>query len=373
MATYTAPTTRASGYLVTAANWNTDIVENIKYFKDAPTFDGAVTASSTLTAADNVGLAATKKLYLDGVAMSGDTYLTESSANVLSLFSGNVEAKLTSGVLTVSGFGTHSFASSGNTFNHLDITNSTSGVAAGSYLNLTAGTNTVYLQAQSQGYTTSGYVVQSGAVLEADGSGGLSIIAAHASGAIRFYSGGSTERARIHSNGRMTLGTPTVIASASLTIAFPSTNNGLVIENESDSTGASYAVFTSAQTIGGTITRVGATAAVSYNTTSDKRLKHDLGLASDLTGLRSLRVHDYFWTADESKWSDRGVFAQDAVQHLGGRGVRKGDDTLTSDGHLANPWSVDYSKFVPDLIVGWQQHDATIQSLAARIAALESK
>jgi hypothetical protein len=43
------------------------------------------------------------------------------------------------------------------------------------------------------------------------------------------------------------------------------------------------------------------------------------------------------------------------------------------DGRLAKPWGVDYSKYVPDLIVGWQQHDATIQQLAARIAALETK
>jgi hypothetical protein len=29
----------------------------------------------------------------------------------------------------------------------------------------------------------------------------------------------------------------------------------------------------------------------------------------------------------------------------------------------------DYSKFVPDLIVGWQQHDAALTALRARLAA----
>ena len=39
------------------------------------------------------------------------------------------------------------------------------------------------------------------------------------------------------------------------------------------------------------------------------------------------------------------------------------------DGHLAKPWSVDYSKFVPDLIVGWQQHDARLAVLEAKLLA----
>lgn len=33
---YTAPTTRASGYLVTAANWNTDLVDNITFLANPP-------------------------------------------------------------------------------------------------------------------------------------------------------------------------------------------------------------------------------------------------------------------------------------------------------------------------------------------------
>lgn len=34
MSTYTAPTTRASGALITASIWNTDLVENIKFFRE---------------------------------------------------------------------------------------------------------------------------------------------------------------------------------------------------------------------------------------------------------------------------------------------------------------------------------------------------
>jgi len=90
------------------------------YIKDAPTegatnaalyvaagasyFGGAVTASSTLTAADTVGLASTKKLYFDGVAMSGDTYIVESSANVLDLYAGAAkQLSLTAATATIAG------------------------------------------------------------------------------------------------------------------------------------------------------------------------------------------------------------------------------------------------------------------------------
>jgi hypothetical protein len=53
---------------------------------------------------------------------------------------------------------------------------------------------------------------------------------------------------------------------------------------------------------------------------------------------------------------------------------------LTDDGNIANPWGVDYSKFVPDLIVHAQQlkkqvqeQQALITTLTDRITALEAK
>lgn len=49
---------------------------------------GAITSSGSITAALDMAVAATKRLYLDGVAMSGDTYIVESSANVLDIYAG---------------------------------------------------------------------------------------------------------------------------------------------------------------------------------------------------------------------------------------------------------------------------------------------
>jgi hypothetical protein len=117
----------------------------------------------------------------------------------------------------------------------------------------------------------------------------------------------------------------------------------------------------------GAIAQTGALT-VSFTTSSDARLKDDLGHATDLEALRAVRVHDFTWKADGVR--DRGIFAQDA-HALYPRAVFPGSDQTTETGALARPWMTDYSKFVPDLIVGWQQHDAAIAELRAALAAVK--
>lgn len=46
---WTAPTTRSTGALISASIWNTDLVDNLAYLKNAPTFDGAITATTSVT------------------------------------------------------------------------------------------------------------------------------------------------------------------------------------------------------------------------------------------------------------------------------------------------------------------------------------
>lgn len=50
---YVAPTTRSDGYVVTASEWNQNVVENIKYFKASPTLDGSLSVTG-----DSNGVAA---------------------------------------------------------------------------------------------------------------------------------------------------------------------------------------------------------------------------------------------------------------------------------------------------------------------------
>jgi hypothetical protein len=107
---------------------------------------------------------------------------------------------------------------------------------------------------------------------------------------------------------------------------------------------------------------------VAYTTTSDARLKDDAGRAADLSALRAVVVHDFAWKADGR--ADRGVFAQDA-HAVFPRAVTVGTDDTTADGTLTRPWMTDYSKFVPDLIVGWQHHDADLAELRALLVTLK--
>lgn len=105
--------------------------------------------------------------------------------------------------------------------------------------------------------------------------------------------------------------------------------------------------------------------ATAYNTSSDQRLKEDLGISTDVSVLQNLKIHDFKWKVDGSQ--DRGVFAQEAYQ-VKPSAIRVGSDDIDKYGHLEKPWSADYSKFVPDLIVGWKNHEDRIARLEAALA-----
>lgn len=158
-----------------------------------------------------------------------------------------------------------------------------------------------------------------------------------------------------------------------LSVGFAGASAAGIYLNDFDSTAAGlFAIFglgTGTGTSGiGSITRNAETSAVLFNTTSDKRLKNDLGRASGLTALRGLTVHDFTWKSDPTATVDRGVFAQEAIA-LKPLAVRRGDDEST----VTDVWSVDYSKYVPDLIVGWQDHESRLLSDAAELAALKAR
>jgi hypothetical protein len=129
-------------------------------------------------------------------------------------------------------------------------------------------------------------------------------------------------------------------------------NEGLISLGASVTTTAYLAVFSNNNGDIGSISISGTTTA--YNTTSDAHLKRDLGVAKD-TRLGDLKVRDYEWLADNRK--ARGVFAQEAFAS---------HPEAVTPGDGGRPWMVDYSKFVPDLIVGWQAHEARLRALETR-------
>ena len=148
------------------------------------------------------------------------------------------------------------------------------------------------------------------------------------------------------------------------------TNGGLAILPNSNATtltighisgtsnGSSYNIYYYNGTQIGSITQSGTTG-VLYNVTSDQRLKTDLGTVTSTDVIASTVIHDFTWKSDGSQ--ARGVFAQEAAKVLPAA-VKVGDDGE----EVTDQWQVDYSKYVPDIIV-------ELQSLRARVAQLETQ
>ena len=163
-------------------------------------------------------------------------------------------------------------------------------------------------------------------------------------------------------------------ATPQLAVWFTSASNwGEYIIDTSSSAGSKFLLFglnpgTGSSAIG-SVTRNGSTSAVLFNTTSDERYKTSQGVVTDASAvLSNLQVHDFLWNDDATETVDRGFFAQEA-QVVTPRGVTAGDAHPTT---VSATWMMDRSVYIPDLVVGWQQHQAAIAALDARIAVLES-
>jgi hypothetical protein len=81
--------------------------------------------------------------------------------------------------------------------------------------------------------------------------------------------------------------------------------------------------------------------------------------------IANTQIHDVTYKADETQTHMLSVMAQEAV-NVNPIAVTVGSDEVDENGNLKNPWQVDYSKYVPALIV-------EVQSLRARVAQLEGK
>ena len=135
-----------------------------------------------------------------------------------------------------------------------------------------------------------------------------------------------------------------------------------------NSSGATYGVMlefqNSSSGVIGSIQSNGTTTA--YNTTSDQRLKTDLGTVTSTDVIANTVIHDFTWKSDGSQ--ARGVFAQEAAKVLPAA-VKVGDDGE----EVTDQWQVDYSKYVPDLIVDNQNLRSLLKELKQEIDLLKQE
>jgi hypothetical protein len=166
-------------------------------------------------------------------------------------------------------------------------------------------------------------------------------------------------------SGNLLVGTATALSLGKISVGYDgSTSNGLIFSETANTSGTSFLGFFNGATLIGSVTRVAATSAVVYNTTSDQRLKSNIENAAPvLDKLMQVQVRQYDWIEGDSH-QDYGFIAQELEPVLSG--------IVTKGKTEADVWQLDYSKLTPHLLKAIQEQQTLITALTARITALET-
>lgn len=151
-----------------------------------------------------------------------------------------------------------------------------------------------------------------------------------------------------------------------------SDNNGMVILNANTNQGwaNNYHEFIFFQNQGtniGSIVGSNGGNMVSYNTSSDYRLKTDLKNFNGLDLINKVKTYDYSWKRDSSRMY--GVMAHE-LQEVIPYAVSGQKDAVDADGKII-PQSVDYSKLTPILVKALQEQGLLIKQLQKKVQTLE--
>jgi hypothetical protein len=191
------------------------------------------------------------------------------------------------------------------------------------------------------------------------------------------------ERFRIDEYGRSGIGTSSpwsklhVQSSDGNTVYIESTtadNNGMLIlnANTNQNWSANWHEFmyfrNQGSNIGSIIGSNGGNM-VSFNTSSDYRLKTDFKGYNGLDLLNKIKTYDYAWKRDSSRMY--GFVAhelQEVIPYL----VSGTKDAVDANGKII-PQSVDYSKLTPILVKAVQEQDVTIKAQEIEINKLKAE
>jgi hypothetical protein len=180
-----------------------------------------------------------------------------------------------------------------------------------------------------------------------------------------------TERMRITNNGSVGIGVtdPAAGASATSGVAFrPGSHDVWFNHANGVASGTVYAYFTYNSGSIGSISQNGTTA-VAYNTTSDYRLKENIvPLTGAADRVNQLEVRRFNFIAEPDRVVD-GFIAHE-VQAVVPEAITGEKDAVDDDGKPIYQ-GIDQSKLVPLLTAALQEALAEIESLKARVTALE--
>ena len=188
-----------------------------------------------------------------------------------------------------------------------------------------------------------------------------------------FSDASAAERARIDSSGNLLVG-QTSAGAANLigtSIENSGLNNARITVNHSttgSSNGSFYMQFAYGGTVAGTISQA-STSTVAYNTSSDYRLKENIEpMVNALAKVIQLKPVTYTWKADGS--DGQGFIAHELDEVV--KGCVTGEkDAVDAEGKPQYQ-GIDTSFLVATLTAAIQEQQALIQSLTARITALET-
>jgi hypothetical protein len=178
-----------------------------------------------------------------------------------------------------------------------------------------------------------------------------------------FYTSASGgNRVRIDSSGNLLVGTTDQLNGSyqSILNLKGGNINGIVIQTTATNWSPLVALSTTGTLVGNISSN---NTSLSYNTTSDYRLKENVAaMTTGLATVKALKPVTYNWISDKS--AGEGFIAHE-LQAVIPHAVTGERDAINEDGSI-KPQGVDYSKVVVHLV-------AAIQELEARLAAVEAK
>jgi len=184
------------------------------------------------------------------------------------------------------------------------------------------------------------------------------------------FAEGGTESMRINSSGQMLVNTSTVYNTSGLNVGFVgNVGSGISINTTTATNGATFQVYLSTGTLIGSISNNNNTG-VSYNTTSDYRLKENIvPMTGALAKISQLKPVTYTW---KSNGSDGEGFIAHELQAVVPNAVVGEKDAVDADGNI-KPQGVDTSFLVATLTAALQELKAIVDAQAIEIAELKAK